>query len=422
MDPTGFDEALDSAERHLRQGSPREAAHTLRRVAGFRGGGEDDAGLRRLCDALVAIAEQTSLAPLQRAAAAARSLHPRTLYELGYQLIEVGLPQVAIPILRRLDHDLPGQSTVVEELAAAFERSGLHAQARDLLLANPSLLAQFWHRYVLCFNALSAADIGVALEHAEALHPADAAQACATARLRAMMTRVRQVDSDLSPKDLRGWHFVMNGSVLLHLSPFGFDQGMHGRYAYLVDTVVAIRRDLARLATVLDSTEARPRTLRALRDSGSRIMAGALGRLLDVPVVPLDATGGGMIVAYDLARATPECLAELQEDRSAALVGRAVCWTNPPQRIPEFVGLLCQMLVAPWDAQTRFDADGTTREQPASREPAAHWVERIVNADDDIPDPAGPADPIDSVIHLARLKASPPDRWSDGPVPSHRFA
>ncbi|MCB1955764.1 MAG: tetratricopeptide repeat protein [Rhodocyclaceae bacterium] len=422
MDATQFDEALRSVEKSLSNGAPHEAAHALRRVAAYRGLDRNDAGLRRLCDALLAIAGQMTLTPLQSAAETARSLKPQALYDLGYLLIELGLPQVAIPILGRLNRDLPGQSAVVEELAAAFERSGLHAQARDLLLANPALLAHFWHRYILCFNALSAADIGVAIEHAAALHPADAAQAHAMTRMRTMLDRVRQVDSDLSPNDLRGWHFVMNGSVLLHLSPYGFDEGMHGRYCYLVDTAEAIHRDLTRLATALNATGARPNLLRAPDDRGSQIVAGALGRLLEVPVVALDGGRGGMIVTYDPARATPESLTCIEEDRSATLMSRAACWTQPPRRIPEFVGLLHQVLIAPWDAQTTYQPDGTAQLRPASAEPEAHWIERIVQAADHTPASPDVCDPISSVIHLARLKASPPDHWSDGPVTSNRFA
>ena len=47
-------------------------------------------------------------------------------------------------------------------------------------------------------------------------------------------------------RDLRGWHYVLTGCLLAHQSPYGFDEPMHGRYAWL--RTRAAGRDRARPA------------------------------------------------------------------------------------------------------------------------------------------------------------------------------
>ncbi len=424
MPATGSNDALRSAEDCLRSGKPQDAIRVLRFAALTDTLNGDDIGLRRLFDALSTAARQLSIDPLQQAAEAACTLQPQPLYDLGYQLIDLGLPQIAIPVLQRLNRDLPGQSAVVEELAAAFERSGHHEQARDLLLANPDLLDQFWHRYVLCFNALSAADVSTAIDHATRLQPSDGAQDRAMTRLRGMLARVRQVGTDLSLTDLRGWHFVMNGSILLHLSPYGFHEGMQGRYAYLHDSVNAIHQDLSRLVTTLEATGKCPKALRAFNDPGSQIIAGTLGCMLGIPVHPLEQADGAPIVTYDLSRHTPLALGPRITNGSAMLITRAASWTEPPLYIPSFVGLLHQVIVAPWNAQSHFGDDGTPCPQPVVHESADVWIERILDATESSAreEPASIDDPIDAVIQLARHVAEPSDIWFDGPVTSHRFS
>jgi hypothetical protein len=46
--------------------------------------------------------------------------------------------------------------------------------------------------------------------------------------------------TSLDRQDLRGWHYVLTGGVLGSLSPYGFDVGMTGRWAYVSDSVEAV--------------------------------------------------------------------------------------------------------------------------------------------------------------------------------------
>ena len=45
----------------------------------------------------------------------------------------------------------------------------------------------------------------------------------------------------LDHQDLRGWHYVLTGGILAGLSPYGFDAGMTGRWAYVNDSMDAAR-------------------------------------------------------------------------------------------------------------------------------------------------------------------------------------
>ena len=58
----------------------------------------------------------------------------------------------------------------------------------------------------------------------------------------------------LDDRDLRGWQFVLTGGLVTTLSPYGFEQGMTGRYAYTQDAAGTCRYGLHRLEQVLAAT------------------------------------------------------------------------------------------------------------------------------------------------------------------------
>ncbi|MBO7941494.1 hypothetical protein JTP77_037185, partial [Streptomyces sp. S9] len=76
----------------------------------------------------------------------------------------------------------------------------------------------------------------------------------------------------LDGTDLRGWQFVLGGTILGTLSPYGFDAGMAGRYAWLQDSPEQCLRGLLRLKAVLEAAGTRPASVSLLPDRGSRIL------------------------------------------------------------------------------------------------------------------------------------------------------
>jgi len=96
---------------------------------------------------------------------------------------------------------------------------------------------------------------------------------------------------------------VLNGSILLHLLPFGLDDGMYGRYAYINNSYSLIRDGFERLKAILDVSNIEVPSILALPDCSSQILTMATSEILDIPLkdwVDIDINTKGLIVAYDL--------------------------------------------------------------------------------------------------------------------------
>lgn len=215
--------------------------------------------------------------------------------------------------------------------------------------------------------------------------------------------------SPLDARDLRGWQYVLSGTLVLHQSPYGFDEPMHGRYAWLQDGLPGIAFGLQRAAALLRGVPC----VYAPPGRGHQIVAAALARLLGVEVAPWPVIGvpaPGVVALYDLADLAAPDAARLVERRpEQVLFAHAAPWTQDSSLAPELVTLLYESIVPPWtddrsddelaDALVtgpRLDADELAADDPAR---FAALVERAW------PPAPGPR---------SRL-------WAGGPVPSNRF-
>src|SRR5215217_6975782 len=158
----------------------------------------------------------------------------RSLYDLGYALIEQSLHDVASGVLGRANALRPGTEPIVTELVVALEHTGQNAAALDVLRSSGLVYKSPVCTYLLGFNALMTTDVETAraaLRRIEGVGDTNIAAMAQT--LREFIARAEAVRgaTALDTIDLRGWHFVVTGGLLLHLSPFGFDEGMRGRYA-----------------------------------------------------------------------------------------------------------------------------------------------------------------------------------------------
>lgn len=413
-------EYLSQAAQALAERDPQGAARWLRFASQDSALAGHDAAFSGLVTSLVEIGTQMQLEELTQRAESARSGAPQTLYDLGYQLIEVGLPKVAVPVLQRLNAGVPGQKAVVSELSCALERSGRHREAAELLAATPAILSDFWMRYLLVFNAFCAGDLATGRIHLSQLKAAEMPQVAARARVQGISDRARSLEEN--PVNLRDWQYILNGTVLLHLSPVGFGEGMSGRYAYGGDSVPAIHRDLQRLVAVLDAQGRRPKAVLALPERGSRVVAGALAQLLSLPVRPWSEQAEGLVAAYALQDVNPAILKGLSEGMNSVFA-RVLCWTDPPGLVPEYTGLLAQTWVAPWGEGLRV-VEGNTVQRPASTEPDSHWTQQIVAVDpaDEDTEEVAPRDSLAELVAFGRrATGSPSDLFEEGPIRSSRF-
>jgi hypothetical protein len=177
----------------------------------------------------------------------------------------------------------------------------------------------------------------------------------------------------LDRRDLRGWHYVLTCGVLASLSPYGFDAGMTGRWAYVSDTLEGCAAALARLKLILDAAGTAPQSVTLLPDRSSRILGAAAAAVLGLPATDFDPgkpAANSLVVAYDLTQTDPDAIAALR-DRAPGqvLFERATCWTDPPRVTADVTGLLGQTVIPPWAGQLRRLDDGTAGHGPADDRP-----------------------------------------------------
>ena len=213
----------------------------------------------------------------------------RALYDLGYGLIEQDLNGIAATVLARANVLLPNQERLVTELACALERDLRFHEVCRFLRAAPELVEQsFLCRYLLAYNALMTGDLIAPRQMLGGLDPgSDPDRIFMADRIAGMLSRADAVRgvTPLNDKDLRGWHFVLTGGLLLHLSPFGFEDAMRGRYAVIQDDAGRCLEGIRRLASVFEAWSVRPARVWLLPGSGQRRPrfrsgpgAGAAGR------------------------------------------------------------------------------------------------------------------------------------------------
>ncbi|MFE1439142.1 tetratricopeptide repeat protein [Streptomyces sp. NPDC058739] len=384
-------------------------------------------------------AEAAGFDDLRQAASelAARPALAKAQYAYGYACVERGVSYLAVPALREVLRANPDALGVMRELVSAYEREGRHADAAELLGRYEDRFVPWPDRYLLVYNALMAGDLTLARrQHALLGDPEDAQWLPPRRRQTRMLERAAATTTPLDLADLRGWQYVIGGTILGTLSPYGFEAGMTGRFAFLQDTPEQCLRGLLRLRTLSAAAGLRPRSVSLLPDRDSRILGLAAARVLGLPAKPF-APGREhtVVVAYDLnglldTPEGPEILQQLHERAPGQVLHEhASCWTDAPAVTADSVTLLHQSVVAPWGERMAVCEDGTPRRGPADERPEERIAEEIAAAEAvaDEGDGGTPADPDET---FAGFASAVRDTWlrgertalrSSGPVPSGRF-
>ncbi|MEL6179120.1 MAG: hypothetical protein AAFS10_09205, partial [Myxococcota bacterium] len=179
-------------------------------------------------------------------------------------------------------------------------------------------------------------------------------------RIGGMLARADTLDSicPLDDEDLRGWHAVITGGVLLHLSPFGFDEGMRGRYAFLQDDTTLCAEAIARLHIVVEATALHhePRVL-LLDDRPSEILGLGLASALGWPTCPLaeHPQAPGLIVSYDISALEPQTLGLGVHHPGQALWSHVTPWTQHLPIAADVTTLLAQFIYSPWEGHLHVE-------------------------------------------------------------------
>ena len=362
----------------------------------------------------------------------------QSLYDLGYALYEESLFGFAAGVLSRADRLAPGQPGIVSELVCALESHNRNEEAVGILRNYPNLPDEHYlFAYLLAFNSLMAGDLASSRSAAATLGGLETEDAhpYMTARIESILARADKLEgvSPLDSSDLRGWQYVISGSILTEISPHGYPFPMNGRYAYLQDTMENCKLGLDRLQQIIAAKNLQPECVYALPGRDSGILAIAAGRMLDLPVQPWPKDGSerpSIIVAYDLGEVDIDPASIAEHRPGQLLYSHAVQWTYALPIAPDVATLLHQLLIAPWGSRTSFDQES---QQIKSSEPdtrdaltiAKDIVETQVEsqeptASDEAP-PELSASFLDAVGEFPLGSSAREQLWTCSPVKSNKF-
>lgn len=336
---------------------------------------------------------------------------PDKLYDLGYALIDAGAPSIAASVLWHCLKLVGESEEVVCELVSALESALAYNDAFTILEQYSSLRSRsFLCEYLFAFNAAMSGKLDTTRSVYSRLVPDSAETESMLGTIKGIVDRADQI-APRDAHDLRGWQYVLTGTLLAHQSPYGFAEPMHGRYAFLQDSLTRVKTGLDRVVPLARAIAAP--CVYALPGRDSEIVAGALASLLDVPLAPWPTIGipEGVVVAYDLADIPPDALGRLAIRKGGQLFfAHASPWTRDCGVAPDITTLLYETIVEPWREDSRapeaIAADsvaspGLDAEESACDEPD-RWAHLVATAW-----PALPG-------QRSRL-------WAGGPVPSNRF-
>jgi tetratricopeptide (TPR) repeat protein len=365
--------------------------------------------------------------------------NPQALYDLGYALIENRNPEVAVTPLARANRLAPNQPAIISELVTALEDSARHFEAVQVLKgANGILERDFMLRYLLAFNSVMSGDLIQARTRLPQLlqEAKDFNQQFMANRIQRMVGRADRLAgvSPLDEHDLRGWHYVISGGLLLKLSPHGSDV-MNGRYAWFQDSPSHQHDMLQRLKIIFDVWDLKATDIFCMPDRESRVLGEAAGRLLGLPTGEWRSQmfdKPGLIIAYDLNNAPDDLYRELVKHRPGQILwSHALNWTQASPYLSDIVGFMHQFNRSPWEGGG-LSVDPNTREiQQTSAEtaPVNVLVERVLTTPPDASETADLAELRKFAVVLKdtdltaafRLDGNRERQWLGSPVGSNRF-
>lgn len=202
---------------------------------------------------------------------------PSALFRLGYELVEIGTPDLAVPVLRQAYGLQPDSSLILSELVLSLDEIGRNAESARLLReAQPRFPDDFMVTYLLAFDSVLAGDLATARATVPGLpRPANPGEAMMLERVQRMLRRAddAQAAGRVATNDLLGWHFVTTGGLLVGRAPQGPDDQMNGRWAYLQDSYANVALGLQRAREVLAACEVPVTRVVPLSDRGSHAVA-----------------------------------------------------------------------------------------------------------------------------------------------------
>lgn len=284
-----------------------------------------------------------------------------TLYQLGTQLIEYGMPAYGATVLARAYRLNPDDPRILPEWVAALEITRHHGEAVRLLqAASPTKAGVFLYNYLLGFNALMTGDLETPRRLLPQLHQGakDATERYMAWRLTGMIARVDAIApvSALDDKDQRGWHFVLTAGILLAPVPASATVGWYD------DSPASLLGGVHRLKAVLEVFNLHPASVIELPARNHAILAHTTAALLNVPLRPWSPDGNdysnAVIPVYDLEGVFGSLHADLQAHHPRSVLwAHHANWTREQPFAADMTTLLHKSALSFWESRMVANPD-----------------------------------------------------------------
>ena len=306
--------------------------------------------------------------------AAADTGDAEALFQAGYELIEIGLDQLAVGALAQALAIAPDATTVLE-LSAALSNSWCYGEAAKLLATAPGGMDEsVLVRALYAHNVAMTGDFAAVAAVLPRLEP-DEQTAALVAMAHDRYARYAALSGRLAGGDLRTWELTLHGTLVLTAADFGEDD-MNGRFGALWESPVAFAGTLAALETVLAGEKRTPVAIAYSPDRDSEILARTLARHLSLSAAPITETtprSETLVVAYEWPGQAPDALAAWSEVPGATLYGHVLDWTSNCWPAPDVAGMEAQYVYPPWSQRMRL--------VPGSEEPGEERRTEMIPAD-----------------------------------------
>lgn len=356
----------------LKQGNPQEAFQAMRFIIEYPGKLSDEKKWKSAWltfSKIAAVISGEDLKDISKLAAES-SNDPKTLYNFGYALVEEGLFHAAATALERAHKLMPDMGPIISEFAVALENIGFNDKAFEVLKDFKEVSTIFVPLYQLVFNALMSARIEEAREFSKKLPELITGNKEERENMQFMLQSIEDMLSradslggicTLDYQDLRGWTYVVNASLLLHVSPHGFDDGMNGRYCYLYESADLLKECLKRLDFALNEMDYQPRKFFVMPDRDSQILARIAGKFLGYEIIdwnPAEDQGRGILLCYSLEGISEEIFEDLMNiDQNLLFWCHACNWTASFPLAPDIISYFYQYAKAPWGESMKLDEE-----------------------------------------------------------------
>lgn len=288
----------------------------------------------------------------------------RALYELGYRFVTAGRPDVGAVFLSRCASQVPENELVQYELGYALFSARRYQDANTVLEAviaagelSPSeqidalLLLSESQVYV---NRLEAAKESLdgtrsAVPSAQQLERADA--------LALLLGRASTLP-DLAAADLRGWHYVQHGSILLRLVRAEEVKGARGGRVLEASPGYAFTAAMLQLGALLSRRLGLDYDDVFAASDLSVPLAVVVARSLGTEVHPFDPDQSerGLLVAKEPGELRA-CQQRLADHGDLDIFCLCLDWTRSQPFVPDMVGFFSRHSYLPWEERHRVSQD-----------------------------------------------------------------